>query len=232
MTEIKNKMNSGRPTDKIWFTSDCHYFHTNVLKYCSRPYQNIEEMNEDLIRQHNKVVGPNDIVYNLGDFTFKGVKGAVSILKQLNGRHRFIRGNHDDWLFDNEQKGIQAIREVHDELLRQGSHKGKVEWIKDYYEFKNNGHLYCLMHFAFYTWHHAYKGSFNLYGHTHANIEHLIRGRQMDVGVDNAYKLFGEYRPMSITEVYDILIQRPIMCPEMADVIANPWDKETLSNQE
>jgi hypothetical protein len=37
---------------------------------------------------------------------------------------------------------------------------------------------------------------------------------------------------MSITEVYDILIQRPIMCPEMADVIANPWDKETLSNQE
>jgi calcineurin-like phosphoesterase family protein len=209
-----------------WFTSDEHYFHNNILKYCARPFQDIIEMNENLIEKHNKVVNQNDIVYHLGDLTFRKVSGAVEVLKRLNGRHRFLRGNHDEWLFDNEQKGTTALREVHDELLRQGSSKNKVEWIKDYYEFRDNGTLYCLMHFPLYTWHHSYKGSYNLYGHVHATIEHKISGKQMDVGVDNAYKVLGEFRPFSLKEINDILSQRKVVCPEMENIIANPWKKD------
>ena len=213
-------------SNHIWFTSDCHYNHRNILAYCGRPFQDVHEMNANIIEQHNKVVKPDDIVYNLGDFSFQSVKGAVEVLKQLNGRHRFIRGNHDEWLFDDDKKGVMAIRMVHDELLRQGSTKEKVEWIKDYYEFKDNGTLYCLMHFCMTTYHHSYKGSFQLYGHSHSTIEHKIKGRQMDVGVDNAYKILGEFRPFALSEVYDILIQRPIITPEMDNVLANPWKKD------
>lgn len=213
----------------VWLTSDCHWFHTNVLKYCNRPFSDVLEMNERLIEQHNKVVKPNDIVYNLGDFSFQKIKDAVSILKKLNGRHRFIRGNHDQWLEDDEKTGTTAIRLVHDELLRQGCEKSKVEWIKDYYEFKDNGQLYCLSHYCMFVYRHSYKGAIQFYGHSHSNIEHLIKGRQMDVGVDNAAKILGDYRPFNLTEATQILLKRPIATPELQHITDNPWDK-SVSN--
>ena len=215
---------------KIYFTSDCHFNHTNIMKYSGRNFYNIGEMNDELIFQHNELVKPNDIVYNLGDFTFQSVEGAVNILKQLNGRHRFIRGNHDSWLFDKSSNDFNALRAVHDELLRQGSSKEKVEWIQDYYEFRDNGTLYCLMHFPLFTWHHSYKGSINLYGHCHAGIEHMVFGRQMDVGVDNAYRLHKSYRPFSIEEITERLLQREIKCPEMEQIRLKPWDKSNNGN--
>ncbi len=210
---------------KIYITSDCHYFHKNILRYCNRPFKDVDEMNEELIRQHNKIVKPDDIVYNLGDFTFGSAYQAVSIVKRLNGQHRFVCGNHDKWLFDSSYNSNNAYREIQDELLRVGAPKEKIEWIKDYYEFKHNGTLFCLMHFPLFTWHHSYKGSINLYGHCHASIEHMIKGRQMDVGVDNAFKLTGEYRPFSLEEVARMLLKRDIVCPEMKDVMNDPWDK-------
>lgn len=187
-------------------------------------------MNKELIRQHNKIVGKDDIVYNLGDFTFQDASLAVSVLKQLNGRHRFIRGNHDSWLFDNKYHNNDAFRSIQDELLRQGSYKEKVEWVKDYEEFRYDGALFCLMHFPLFTWHHSYKGSINLYGHCHATIEDQIKGRQMDVGVDNAFRLFGEYRPFRLDETKEILLKRDILCPELRHIQKDPWDKEGNHN--
>lgn len=211
---------------KIFVTSDCHYHHVNIMKYCNRNFYTVEEMNDELIYQHNELVDKNDIVYNLGDFTFQSVPGAVGILKKLNGKHRFLRGNHDSWLFDKEYNNYDALRAIHDELLRQGDSKDKVEWVKDYEEFRFNKNLYCLGHFPLFTWHQSYRGSMNLYGHCHANIEHMIKGRQMDVGVDNAFRLFKQYRPFSLEEVTEILMSREIDCPEMEDVRSNPWKKD------
>lgn len=212
---------------KIYISSDCHYFHNNILRYCNRPFQNSDEMNEELIYQHNKIVKKDDIVYNLGDFTFRSVQGAVEVLKRLNGRHRFIRGNHDEWLFDKSNNNFDAFRSIQDELLKQGSTKEKVEWVKDYYEFRENGQLYCLFHFPLYTWHHSYKGAMHLYGHTHASIEdQRPNGRQMDVGVDNAKLITGDYRPFSLEEVTKILLKRNIACPEMEQIQKDPWDKD------
>ena len=55
---------------KIWFTSDTHFFHNNIIDYCKRPFVNAEEMNEYIIKQWNSVVKPQDEVYHLGDFAF------------------------------------------------------------------------------------------------------------------------------------------------------------------
>jgi len=209
-----------------FITSDCHFFHKNIIKFSNRPFIDIDHMNESLIKEHNRVVKPGDIVYNLGDFTFDSPEKAVSIIKRLNGKHRFIRGNHDAWLFNKSENNFDAKSVIHNELIRQGSKTEKVEWIEDYFEFRENKVLYCLMHFPLFTWHHSYKGSINLYGHCHANIEDQITGRQMDVGVDNAFRLTGEYRPFSLEEVTKMLLARNVVCPEMKKIAQDPWQKD------
>lgn len=79
---------------KIWFTSDLHFGHENVIKYCDRPYHNANEMNADIIARWNKQVGENDTVYVLGDFSLsKSI--ALNIVKKLNGKIVLVCGNHD-----------------------------------------------------------------------------------------------------------------------------------------
>ena len=79
---------------KTWLTSDPHFWHLNVIRYCNRPYTTVEEMNEKLILNWNKVVGPDDIVYVLGDFSLAS-RAVETILPRLNGRKKLILGNHD-----------------------------------------------------------------------------------------------------------------------------------------
>jgi len=79
---------------KIWFTSDPHYYHANVIKYCDRPYNSVEHMNESLIANWNAVVAPEDTVYCLGDFSF--APRSVELFSQrLNGTKYLVPGNHD-----------------------------------------------------------------------------------------------------------------------------------------
>lgn len=62
------KLNSAEV--KIWFTSDTHFGHNNIMKFCQRPWKTVEEMDNALIQNWNSVVGENDIVFHLGDFAF------------------------------------------------------------------------------------------------------------------------------------------------------------------
>ncbi len=78
----------------IWFTSDEHYSHLNVIRYCQRPFSSIDEMNETMIRLHNEVVSPGDEVWHLGDFSLRD-EYVKQYLPRLNGIHHLICGNHD-----------------------------------------------------------------------------------------------------------------------------------------
>ena len=78
----------------IFFTSDHHFYHTNIIKYCNRPFQSVEEMNEEMVKRWNSVVNPGDTVYYLGDFSL--AKRPVEVfVPRLNGEKHFIMGNHD-----------------------------------------------------------------------------------------------------------------------------------------
>ena len=80
---------------KIYFISDTHFNHKNIIKYCNRPFKNIDDMNEKIIDNWNKLVNKNDIVYHLGDF-FLGQKfDLINIVSKLNGKIYLIKGNHD-----------------------------------------------------------------------------------------------------------------------------------------
>lgn len=90
---------------KYWFTSDYHLGHANIIKYCNRPFKDLEQMNKMIIHNHNARVKPEDIVFFLGDFCFHNSEGgkdgegvgekADSYLEKLNGKFVFISGNHD-----------------------------------------------------------------------------------------------------------------------------------------
>lgn len=78
----------------IFFTSDNHFWHRNVIGYCDRPYSDIEEMNEDMVRKWNSVVGHDDIIYHLGDFSM-AIRPVEAYTPRLNGKKYLIPGNHD-----------------------------------------------------------------------------------------------------------------------------------------
>ena len=90
---------------QYWFTSDYHLGHTNIIKYCDRPFNNLEEMNATIIRNHNQRVKPDDIVFHIGDFCFKNTAGgkdgegigvtAKEWESMLNGKIIHVKGNHD-----------------------------------------------------------------------------------------------------------------------------------------
>jgi calcineurin-like phosphoesterase family protein len=81
--------------NRIFLTSDTHFFHKNIIEYENRPYKDIYDMNESLIENWNTVVGKTDTVYHLGDVGFGNVEALESIILRLNGRKKLIIGNHD-----------------------------------------------------------------------------------------------------------------------------------------
>ena len=80
---------------KIWLVADFHFGHHKVIDYCKRPFKTTTEMNTALIKNYNKVVGANDIVYILGDLSFLNTKSTAEIVSSLKGFKFLIKGNHD-----------------------------------------------------------------------------------------------------------------------------------------
>ena len=80
----------------IFFTSDQHYFHRNVIRLSNRPFENMTEMHDKMIENYNSKVGRNDCTYFLGDFSFENdIEANKQILNRMNGKKVLIIGNHD-----------------------------------------------------------------------------------------------------------------------------------------
>ena len=86
-----------------FFTADLHLGHSNIVKYCDRPFKDADDMNTALIRNWNQRAKPGDIVFHLGDFCCRGNERGVpgvrtkaeSWERELNGKIIHIKGNHD-----------------------------------------------------------------------------------------------------------------------------------------
>jgi calcineurin-like phosphoesterase family protein len=169
----------------LWFTSDTHYHHSNILKFTKRPYSSVQEMNESLVDNWNSVVKSKDTVYHLGDFAFPcKEQEAVNILKRLNGHKHFIRGNHDECIKREALKYFESF-----------DHMKKL---------KVNNMFVVLCHFPLEAWENSYHGSMHIHGHTHKDLPTSQNMRRMEVSVDSC----GMF-PISFEEVYENLKDRP-----------------------
>ena len=82
---------------RTFFTSDPHWFHTNIIRYAERPFATIDEMHAVMIERWNAVVRPHDIVVSLGDLSLGRNSEAIALQGSLNGTQRVVAGNHDAW---------------------------------------------------------------------------------------------------------------------------------------
>jgi calcineurin-like phosphoesterase family protein len=152
----------------IWFTSDTHYGHANIIKYDNRPFADVEEHDEGLIERFNAVVKPTDTVYHLGDFAFaKKPEDVTAIVKRLNGQKHLLLGNHDRHPVK-KSEGWASIRSPYHELKVDlgGPRKQKI----------------VLSHYPLLTWNGAHHGSWMLHGHCHGTLT-VPETTRVDVGV-------------------------------------------------
>lgn len=162
----------------VFFTSDTHFFHKNIIKYCNRPFSSVEEMNEGLIENWNNTVSDTDIVYCLGDVVLGRPSHWEAIIPRLNGRIRLILGNHD--LQYNYHKKI---------FEQQFESVSLMEYI-----IIDKQPIY-LCHFPLVD---VPKNALCLCGHVHSSSDHKfdLGDNVYDVGVDN-----NNYTPISFEQI-------------------------------
>jgi len=165
-----------------FYTSDTHFNHANIIKYCNRPFNTVEAMNEALIRNWNEKVGPNDSVYHLGDVSFGTPDQCRDILKRLNGKIYLIKGNH-------EKPALACA--------------SRFEWIKDVWEVRDGNQSLWLSHYAHRVWNKGHHGVWHLYGHSHGTLPDDPESNSIDIGVD-----CHNYVPLSLQEIAAIMSKK------------------------
>lgn len=179
----------------IHFSADTHFNHEAILKMAGRPFEAIAEHDAHLINEINKQVQPNDTLWIVGDVAWHSVE---HLKRQIVCKNVYlIWGNHDRQNFG---KHFEATMDVTDTKIRHST--GQDEY-----------HVF-LSHYAHAFWPGSHRGWLHLYGHNHAMREETLDSiwpnrRSMDVGVDNAKRLLGEYRPFTADEIIEILGSRP-----------------------
>lgn len=215
---------------KHFFYSDPHFWHRNILKYARRrdflsteekdifdrsedfhvSDDSVNRMNDNLLAEINDLVGEDDIMWILGDWCFasKQHPERLEILKQkIKCRNCYlILGNHDsyDTIYPYFNSCYEKVTIV---IADDGRY-----WIRNV-PIVSAAHKIVLTHCAMSVWEGAHKGWWNLYGHSHSTAENFLENhfpgrKSMDVGVDNAFKLTGKYRPFSFEEIKEIMSKR------------------------
>lgn len=99
---------------KYFVIADTHFGHENIIRYCIRPYHDVETMNDDIVRRWNSVVSKNDVVYVLGDFAFKR-EPVEKHARLLNGTKYLVKGNHGT--YPNDFYRECGFKEVYDKPI-------------------------------------------------------------------------------------------------------------------
>jgi calcineurin-like phosphoesterase family protein len=164
----------------VWFTSDFHFGHFNIIRYCKRPFASTQEMDETLIDRMNSCVKPNDVLYFLGDFCLGNAEKVIAYRQRLACKTiHFIEGNHDK-----TTRKLQHLFASWDVLSEIHIAKQRI----------------VLCHYAMRVWPHHAQGAWHLYGHSHGNLPDDGQSLSLDVGVD-----VHDFRPWHFDELQTIL---------------------------
>jgi calcineurin-like phosphoesterase family protein len=186
---------------KVWITSDTHYGHKNICRGVTswrlpdgsipinktRDFDTIEEMNEAIVDGINSVVGQDDVLIHLGDFSFGGFENIQKFRDRIICKEiHLILGNHDTHI-ENNKGDVQ-------ELFTSVNHYTRLLY-------KNK--TFVLFHFPISSWDSLNKGHIHLHGHVHLPINlRFGKGKKMDVGMDG-HPTFGVYGMDDIIQIMD-----------------------------
>ena len=180
--------------ENIYFTSDNHFFHKNIISSCNRPFVDEFDMNEQMIKNWNAVVKPDNTVFCLGDFAWGGFNKWKQIREQLNGHIILIKGNHDQ---KNGPKNPEQEKELFDYVTYQMQLRieGRPVYL-NHYPFLCYGGVYREPQDQVWALHgHIHLGPNSLKGKDVPRMQYLYP-TQYDVGVD-----MNNYTPISWKEV-------------------------------
>jgi calcineurin-like phosphoesterase family protein len=177
---------------KNWIISDTHWSHSNITgptvsrwKDGYRIFDSTHYMNQVLHETLNKYVGEDDVLYHVGDFAFGGEQNIAIHRNLINCKTiHLILGNHDK----NVRKHPECFTTIQEELRIEL--EGYKIWFRHHPEPGYKGDR---------------SGIYHIFGHIHSNIEQMPGGKSGDAGVDNAYRLFGEYRPFELNEFIELI---------------------------
>ena len=182
-------MNFNFNPEHTFFTSDTHFNHENIIKFCNRPFKDVEQMNETLIANWNSVIRTEDTVFHLGDFCLGGAAEWTKVLDRLNGKIYLILGNHD--LKNLRQGFIGRFEHV---AMQMHIMVGKQR---------------IYLHYPFLCFEGGYKNIWQLFGHVHTRNNNTdldsqrlqyLYPTQYDVGVDN-----NDFTPVSFEQIKRII---------------------------
>lgn len=195
--------------DKVFFTSDTHFGHESILRFCDRPFGSKEEMNETLISNWNNIVPHDGIVFHLGDFIFGGAGLYKDIIQKLNGNIRLVIGNHDiNALRQGFYKYFESVNQQ--ELIQVGNstiylnHYPMLTYAGIYKE--NNPWIQCFGH--------VHLSKYKNIGKDFDRLKFLLP-TQYDVGVDLNY-----FSPISFNKLkqrIDYQVENNLNCTYWID---------------
>ena len=176
----------------IFFTADTHFGHANIIKHCRRPFASVEEMDAALIGRVNAVVGADDWLYHLGDFSFRsGDPGAYRARIRCKNLV-LILGNHDPAFADGTARPEFAslFKAVHN-------------LVKVNVQIDGRAQLIVLCHYAMRIWDRSHHGAWHLYGHSHGSLSDDPHSLSWDVGVDT-----NAFSPLSVPQLAAIMARK------------------------
>ena len=177
--------------ENIWFTSDHHLGHSNIIGKAERPFKSVEEMDEELIKRWNSKIEKDDIVYYLGDLSFCQPEKYLDL---LNGKIFFILGNHEFSFKRHGDKANEAVKYIK-------KHPKVIECKKEHY-FSLDGYDIKLNHFPNKEVFDEFKGNkILLFGHAHGKQKE--RFNTLDVGVDT-----NDFFPYSWEDIKKIIKEK------------------------
>jgi calcineurin-like phosphoesterase family protein len=191
------------PTQQLYFTSDTHYMHQNICRGTTRwsnadgftrDFDTLDQMNDRIVNGINAVVGQDDILFHLGDWSFGGFEMIEQFRNRINCRNiHIILGNHDHHI-ERDREGIRQLFTSVNQYLELEV-KGK-DWEQNY----------VLMHYPIISWNKMNDGVIHLHGHVHLFADRRIgKGKTMDVGVDG-----NGLDPLHTSDIKRLMKDQPI----------------------
>lgn len=167
---------------EVFFVSDTHFGHTNIIQYCDRPFKCVEDMDADIVKRWNQTVSKGDTVYHLGDVAFHNYER----LAELNGTIKLVMGNHDH---ERRKKIAPFVNML----------SGEIEYLSF-----DKDRRFALCHYPLERWRPGYR--FHLHGHSHGSARHVQN--RLDVGIDAHPHLA---RPLHMSEVIQLCITNIVL---------------------